>query len=71
MLCLKPFDFNGFSLKLTKYLMFSDSHFYVKKGLVYENRPYFHNSGPNWSKPGSFVDNHHTCVLHVIDLIFA
>ena len=28
--CLKPFDFNHFSLKLTKYLLFSDSHFCVK-----------------------------------------
>ena len=24
--CLKPFDFNDFSLKLTKYLMFPNSH---------------------------------------------
>ena len=30
MFCLKPFDFNDFSLKLTKYLMFTDSHFCVK-----------------------------------------
>ena len=29
---------------------------------------YFENIGPNWSKLGSFVDEHHT--LHVIDLIF-
>ena len=29
--CLKPFDFNDFSLKLTKYLMFPDSHFRVIK----------------------------------------
>ena len=28
--CLKPFDFNDFSLKLTKYLMFPNSHFCVK-----------------------------------------
>ena len=28
--CLKPFDFNDFSLKLTKYLMFPNSHFSVK-----------------------------------------
>ena len=27
---LKPFDFNDFSLKLTKYLMFTNSHFCVK-----------------------------------------
>ena len=27
MFCLKPFDFNGFSLKLTRYLMFPNSHF--------------------------------------------
>ena len=30
MFCLKPFDFNDFSLKLTKYVMFSNSHFLVK-----------------------------------------
>ena len=30
MLCLKSFDFNDFSLKLTKYLMFPNSHFCVK-----------------------------------------
>ena len=29
------------------------------KGLVYKNRAYFENSGPNWSKLGSFVDKHH------------
>ena len=29
MFCLKPFDFNGFSLKLKKYLLFSNSHFCV------------------------------------------
>ena len=34
---------------------------------MYKNRPYFENSGPNWSKLGSFVDKHH--ILHVIDLI--
>ena len=30
MFCRKPLDFNDFSLKLTKYLMFPDSHFCVK-----------------------------------------
>ena len=30
MFCQKPLDFNDFSLKLTKYLMFPDSHFCVK-----------------------------------------
>ena len=30
MFCPKPFDFNDFSLKLTKYLMFPNSHFSVK-----------------------------------------
>ena len=30
MFCLKPFDLNDFRLKLTKYLMFTDSHFCVK-----------------------------------------
>ena len=30
MFCPKPFDFNDFSLKLTKYLMLPDSHFCVK-----------------------------------------
>ena len=30
MFCPKPFDFNDFSLKLTKYLMFPKSHFCVK-----------------------------------------
>ena len=30
MFCLKAFDFNDFSLKLTKYLIFPDSHFCVK-----------------------------------------
>ena len=30
MLCLKPFDFNDFSLKLTKNSMFAKSHFCVK-----------------------------------------
>ena len=30
MLCLKRFDFNDFSLKLTKYLMFPNSYFYEK-----------------------------------------
>ena len=30
MFCLKPFDFNDFSLKLTKYFMFPNSHFCVK-----------------------------------------
>ena len=37
-------------------------------GLVYKNRAYFENRGPNWSKLGSFVDKHH--VLHVIDIMF-
>ena len=27
MFCLKPFDFNDFRLKMTKYLMFPNSHF--------------------------------------------
>ena len=30
MFCLKPFDFNDFSLKLTKYLMFPNSYFWEK-----------------------------------------
>ena len=30
MFCLKPFDFNDFSLKLTKYLMLPNSHLCVK-----------------------------------------
>ena len=30
MFCLRPFDFNYFSLKLTKCLMFPNSHFGVK-----------------------------------------
>ena len=30
MFCLKPFDFNDFSLKLTEYLIFPNSHFCVK-----------------------------------------
>ena len=30
MLCLKPSDLNDVSLKLTKYLMFPNSHFSVK-----------------------------------------
>ena len=30
MFCLKPFDFNDFNWKLTKYLMFCNSHFCVK-----------------------------------------
>ena len=30
MFCLKPSDFNDFSLKLTKYLMFPDSYFCEK-----------------------------------------
>ena len=30
MFCLKPFDFNDFGLKLTKYLLFPNSHFCVK-----------------------------------------
>ena len=30
MLCLKLFDFNDLSLKLTKYLTFPNSHFCVK-----------------------------------------
>ena len=30
MFCLKPFDFTDFGLKLTKYLMFCNSHFCVK-----------------------------------------
>ena len=34
-------------------------------GLFREN---FENNGPNWSKPGSFVDKYH--ILHVVDLIF-
>ena len=29
-LCPKPFDFNDFSLKLTKYIMFPDRYFCVK-----------------------------------------
>ena len=37
-------------------------------GLVYKSRAYFENSGPNWSKLGSFADKRH--LLHVIDLIF-
>ena len=35
---------------------------------MYKNRPYFNNSGLNWSKLGGFVDQHY--ILHVIDLIF-
>ena len=31
--CLEPFDFNDFSLKLTKSLMFSDSYFCEKIGI--------------------------------------
>ena len=30
MFCLKPFDFNDFSLKLMKYLMFPNSYFCAK-----------------------------------------
>ena len=30
MFCLQPVDFNDFSLKLTKYLMFPNNHFCVK-----------------------------------------
>ena len=30
MFCLKPSDFNDFSLKLAKYLMFPNNHFCVK-----------------------------------------
>ena len=30
MFCLKPFDFNDFSLKLTKYLMLPNSYFCEK-----------------------------------------
>ena len=30
MFCLRPFDFNDFNLKLTKYLMLTNSHFCVK-----------------------------------------
>ena len=30
MFCLKPFHLNDFSLKLTKYLIFLNSHFCVK-----------------------------------------
>ena len=30
MFCLKPFDFNDLSLKLTKYLMFPDNYCCVK-----------------------------------------
>ena len=33
---------------------------------MYKNRAYFENSGPNWSKLGSFVDKHH--ILHMTDL---
>ena len=31
MFCLKPFDFDDFSLKLTKLLMIPNSHFCVKE----------------------------------------
>ena len=34
------------------------------KSLVHKNRPYFENSGPNYSKLGSFVDKHHIFNLH-------
>ena len=37
-------------------------------GLVYKNLPYYGNSGPNWSKLGSFIDKQH--ILHMTDLIF-
>ena len=30
MFCLKPFDFIDFNLTLTKYLMFPNSHLFVK-----------------------------------------
>ena len=30
MFCLKSFDFSDFDLKLTKYFIFPNSHFYVK-----------------------------------------
>ena len=41
-------------------------HVQLRSGV--QKRPYFENSGPNWSKLGTFVDKYHT--LHVIDLIF-
>ena len=41
---------------------------FVSRGNSLKSRSYFENSGPNWSKLGSFVDKHH--ILHVIDLIF-
>ena len=31
---------------------------------MHKNRAYFENSGPNWSKLGSFADKHY--ILHVI-----
>ena len=30
MFCLRPFGFNDFSLKLTKYVMFPNNHFCIK-----------------------------------------
>ena len=32
---------------------------YVQLRFGVQNRPYFENSGPKWSKLGSFVDKHH------------
>ena len=41
---------------------------YFVAGSVYRNRPYFENSGPDWSKRGSIVDKHH--ILNVVNLTF-
>ena len=56
--------------KIEYYLHFQElivkEHVQLRFGV--EKSPYFENSGPNWSKLGSFLDKHH--ISHVIDLIF-
>ena len=44
----------------------SKEHVQLRFGV--QNLPYFENSGPNWTKLGSFIYKHH--ILHVVDVIF-
>ena len=49
--------------KLTKLDIKAKEH--VQLGFGVQNRPYFENCGPKWSKRGSVADKHN--MLHVID----
>ena len=48
--------------------MFTKLKSMLSQGLVYENRAYFENSGPNWSKLGSLIGL--LISIHMVYFIF-